>query len=69
MRNKGITLLEPGPGRDALKRRCRENKISIRMIEELVDAELEQVGKRKKRGLHERFDEILSSAEQDPDAR
>jgi hypothetical protein len=65
VKSKGITLLEPGPGRDALKRRCRENKISIRMIEELVEAELEQVGKRKKRGLHERFDEILSAVEED----
>lgn len=69
MKSKGITLLDPGPGRDALKRRCRENKVSIATIESLVEAELEQVGKRKKRGLHERFDEILSSVEDAADEK
>ncbi|MDP3156599.1 MAG: hypothetical protein Q8N23_28265 [Archangium sp.] len=69
MKSKGITLLEPGPGRDALKRRCRDNKISISIIEQLVEAELDQVGKKVKRGLHERFDEILSAVEDDAPAR
>lgn len=57
---KGIVLLENGPGRDALKRHCRKLKVSVTAFEALVDAELEQVGKLRKRGLWEKFDEILN---------
>lgn len=59
MNHKGIPLLESGGGRDTLKRACRREKIPIAVFEALVEAELEQVGKLKKRGLWERFDEIL----------
>lgn len=61
--NKGIALLEKESGRDALKRACRKAKIPIATIEALVSAELDQVGKLRKRGLWENFDEILSEEE------
>lgn len=61
MKHRGIVLFEAGPGRDALKAQCRSAKISIATLEQLVEAEFEQVGKLRKRGLHERFDEILGS--------
>lgn len=65
MKNNGITLLEPGPGREAMKRRCREAKVKIKVLERLIAAELDQVGKRKRWGLHEQFDEILTTALED----
>lgn len=55
----GIPLFDQGGARDALKKRCREAKISIGVLEALVQAELEQVGKRRKTGLWEQFDELL----------
>jgi hypothetical protein len=61
----GLPLFEQGDAREVLKRRCREAKISITLLEALVAAELDQVGKRTKRGLWERFDELFGPA---PDA-
>ncbi len=55
----GIPLFEQGDARDALKRRCREAKISIKLLEDLVKAEIEQIGKLRKRGLRDRFDALL----------
>jgi hypothetical protein len=57
----GLPLFEPSDARDALKRRCREAKIPIKLLLELVEAEIEQIGKTRKRGLRERFDELLDA--------
>lgn len=57
---RGLPLFEPGDGRDLLKKRCRELKVPINVLEALVEAELRQVGKMRKRGLYEEFDEILA---------
>lgn len=57
-----IPLFEQGDARDALKKRCRECKVPIATLEALVQAALEQVGKRSRRGLWEQFDELLSPA-------
>ena len=64
----GIPLFEQGDARDALKRRCREAKVSITLLEALVEAEVEQIGKQRKRGLRERFDEILGAASAEAEA-
>jgi hypothetical protein len=55
----GLPLFEQGDARDSLKRRCREAKIPISLLDELVKAEIEQIGKKRKRGLRERFDQLL----------
>lgn len=57
---KGIVLLEAGAGREALKKHCRQRKIRVDSFEALVEAELEQIGKLKKRGLWDKFDEIFN---------
>jgi len=54
-----LPLFEQSDTREALKRRCREAKIPIKLLLDLVEAELEQIGKKRKRGLRERFDQIL----------
>jgi hypothetical protein len=56
----GIPLFDPGDGRELLKKRCREAKIQISVLEALVEAELRQMGKLKRRGLFEEIDEILA---------
>ena len=45
----GIPLFEQGDARDALKKRCREAKIPIKLLEDLVEVEVEQIGKQKRR--------------------
>jgi hypothetical protein len=57
----GIPLFEQGEARDALKKRCREAGISITLLEELVEAELELIGTRGKYGLKKKFDELLDA--------
>ena len=58
----GIPLFEQSDARDALKKRCREAKIPIKLLLDLVEAEIEQIGKKRKRGLRERFDQLLDPA-------
>jgi len=60
-------LLDEESGRTALKRACRKAGVGIKVIEDLVEAELEQVGKLRKRGLMDRIDEILAAAEDGDD--
>lgn len=55
----GIPLFEQSDARDALKKRCREAKIPIKLLEELVEAVREQFGKERRRGLPDRFDQLL----------
>ena len=59
----GIPLFDQGDAREALKKRCREARISIKLLEDLVEAEIEQIGKQKRRrALWDRFDQLLDSA-------
>jgi hypothetical protein len=58
----GIPLFDQGDAREALKRRCRKAGISIKLLEALVEAEIAQIGKERKRGLKDRFDELLDPA-------
>jgi hypothetical protein len=62
----GLPLFEQSEARDALKRRCREAKIPIKLLLDLVEARMEQIGKQRKRGLRERFDQLLDT-EADPE--
>jgi len=55
----GLPLFEQSDARDALKKRCREAKVPIKLLLDLVEAEIEQIGKQRKRGLRERFDQLL----------
>lgn len=57
----GISLLEKGEGRKLLKEHCRRIGVSVKTIEELVKIELDQVGRIRKRGLFEQFEDVLSS--------
>jgi hypothetical protein len=55
----GLPLFDQSDAREALKKRCREAKIPIKLLLDLVEAEIEQIGKQRKRGLRERFDQLL----------
>jgi hypothetical protein len=55
----GIPLFDSGDAREVLKKKCREAKIPIKLLEDLVEAEIEQIGKLRKRGLRDQFDLLL----------
>ena len=58
-----LPLFENGEARELAKRNCRSIKVPIGMLESLIEAEMDQVGKKTKRGLWQSFDEILSEEE------
>jgi hypothetical protein len=57
----GIHLLEKGEGRELLKKYCRDLGVSVQVIEQLVRVELDQVGRVRRRGMFDQFDEILGA--------
>jgi len=59
MRSSGVILLDSETGRKIVQRKCKEERLPVQLIRDLVSAEMEQEGKLRKRGLFERFDEIL----------
>jgi hypothetical protein len=58
-----VVLLDQEDGRALVKRACRSNGIRFAEFQELVQAEVEQTGKQKKRGLWDQFDDILDRME------
>lgn len=59
-----VTLLDPdGTGRAVVRKFCRARNLRLADFEELVQAEVEQTGKLKKKGLWDKFDDILDRME------
>jgi hypothetical protein len=54
-----VVILDQKEGRQLVVRLCRKYGVRIADFEELVQAELAQVGKQRKRGLTESFNDIL----------
>ena len=54
-----VTLLENPSSRKLVGAMCEENGVFLEVFEELVQAEAEQVGKQRKAGLWDSFDDIL----------
>lgn len=63
--NSAVVLLNSEEGRALVKRHCREANLSMSHLFELIEAELEQLGKKRKAGLWEEFDRIFDSLEED----
>ena len=61
-----VVILDQKEGRELVKKICRKHKIVFSEFEELVAAEVEQVGKQRKRGLWDAFDDILDRIEVEP---
>lgn len=54
-----IVLLNTDEGRALVRRKCRAARLRIATFEQLLEAELDQQGKKRKRGLWEEFDRVL----------
>ena len=58
----GLPLFEQTDAREALRRRCREAKIPIKLLLDLVEVKIELIGKQqRRRKLWEQFNQLLDS--------
>lgn len=57
-----VVLLNSEEGRSLVKKKCRAAGVRIRVLEELISAELEQQGKMRKAGIWDDFDRIFDAA-------
>jgi len=63
-----VVLLNSDEGRGLVRKKCRAAGISIRVLEELIEAELDQQGKMRKAGLWDEFDRVFGEAAPEGDA-
>jgi|LauGreDrversion4_2_1035121.scaffolds.fasta_scaffold876893_2 hypothetical protein len=59
MATNAVTVLNSDEGRALVRKKCRSAKIPISVLEELIEAELDQQGKKRKAGLWDEIDRIL----------
>ncbi len=54
-----VVLFDNPDGRAMIKEACKANNMGFAEFEELVQAEVEQTGKKRRPGLWDSFDDIL----------
>ena len=59
MATNAVTVLNSDEGRALVRKKCRAAKMPISVLEELIEAELDQQGKKRKAGLWDEIDRIL----------
>ncbi len=57
-----VVLLNNEEGRNLVRKKCRAAALRMSLLEELIEAELDQQGKMRKAGLWDEFDRILDTA-------
>ena len=62
-----VVLMRSEKGRALVREKCKAADLDITVLERLIEAELDQVGKLRKRGLWEDFDEIFADLDEDED--
>lgn len=62
-----VVLLNSSDGRKLVKRRCKESGIHMSDLEQLIEAEVEQLGKKRKAGLWDEFDRIFDAMDVEED--
>lgn len=68
MRHNIVVLLDKPEGRKFIRQHCLERDFDINFMEELIDAELKQIGKQRKAGLWSDFDDILDRMDAEKNA-
>ena len=62
-----VVLMRSEKGRALVREKCKAAGLDMAVLERLIEAELDQVGKLKKRGLWVNFDEIFADLDRDED--
>ena len=60
-----VVLLDKRDGREMIKAACKERGLLFPEFQELVQAEVEQTGKKRRAGLWDSFDDILDRIQVD----
>lgn len=63
MPDNGVVLLKNEEGRDLVRRKCAAAGVRMSTLEELVAAEFDGQGKKRKAGLYPEFDRIFDEAD------
>lgn len=67
MKNKFLAILANKEGEALVAKVCAEQNLHVGEFEELIQVEIDQTGKQKKRGITEQFDDILDRIEIEED--
>ncbi len=60
-----VVLLQSENGRRLVRRKCAEAGLDIMVLERLVHVELAHMGKMRKRGITQDFDEVFSELDEE----
>jgi len=60
-----VVLLMSEEGRKLAQRKCKAAGLDLSVLRKLIDAEVNQMGKLRKRGLYEDFDEIFGEIDEE----
>lgn len=60
-----VVLLQSEKGRRLVREKCEAAGLDLTVLERLINAELDYVGKLRKRGLRADFDEIFSELDEE----
>jgi len=62
-----VVLMRSEKGHALVREKCKAAGLNIAVLERLIAAELDQIGKMKRRGLKDDFDEIFADLNEDED--
>ena len=62
-----VVLMRSERGRRLVRDKCKMANLDIDVLERLIDAELGQVGKLRKRGIRLEFDDIFGELDEEED--
>lgn len=62
-----VVLMRSEEGRRLVREKCKVAGLDIDILERLIDAELDQVGKLRKRGIRSEFDDIFGELDEEED--
>ena len=60
-----VVLMRSEKGRRLVRDKCKAVGLDMWVLEELINLELDQAGKLRKRGLRQDFDEILGASNEE----
>lgn len=63
-----VVLMRSEQGRRLVREKCRAEGLDMSVLERLVNLELDQAGKLRKRGLREDFDDVFGGLDSDEES-
>ena len=63
-----VVLMRSEQGRRLVRDKCRAEGLDMSVLERLVNLELDQAGKLRKRGLREDFDDVFGGLDSDEES-